>query len=174
MNEKFLEVILQRSSCRSFLPEPLEEQTIERLLGVMQRAPSAGNLQPWHFYVVTDDRSKEGLVQAAYGQSFLGEAPVVFVVCTVAERTAPRYGDRGRNLYCIQDTAAAIENLLLAAEALDLGGCWIGAFNEAAASNVLNIQRDMRPVAIIPVGHPARKPERTPRLPLSEVTTYVR
>ena len=90
MNEEFLEVILQRSSCRDFLADPLEKETIEKLLQAMQRAPSAGNMQPWHFYVVTAPELKQGLAQAAYGQAFLAKAPVVFVVCAVPERTVPR------------------------------------------------------------------------------------
>lgn len=173
MNEEFLEVILQRSSCRDFLADPLEKETIEKLLQAMQRAPSAGNMQPWHFYVVTAPELKQGLAQAAYGQAFLAKAPVVFVVCAVPERTVPRYGERGRDLYCIQDTAAVIENLLLAAEALGLGACWIGAFSEKAASSTLDLPAQFRPVAIVPVGRAARKARKTSRLPLSEVSTFL-
>lgn len=174
MNEECLEVILKRSSCRDFLPDPLKEDTVEKLLQVMQRAPSAGNMQPWHFYVVANPELKGKLARAAYGQNFLAEAPVVFVICAVPERTTPRYGDRGRYLYCIQDTAAAIENLLVAAQALGLGACWIGAFSEKAASSTLNLPPQFRPVALVPVGRPARKPFRTSRLLLSEVTTFLR
>ena len=173
MAEDLIGVILRRSSCRDFLPDALEEGVIEKLLEVMQRAPSAGNLQPWHFYAVTNSKLKESLAEAAHGQRFIAKAPVAFVACAVPERSGPRYGNRGRNLYCIQDTAAAVENLLLAAEALELGACWVGAFSEEAASKALELPPEQRPVAIVPVGRPAGESWKTSRLPLSEVATFL-
>jgi nitroreductase len=75
------------------------------------RAPSAGNVQPWHFYAVRDAHLRQALAAAAFGQSFVAQAPLVIVVCADADRSATRYGDRGRTLYCFQDTAAAITNM---------------------------------------------------------------
>jgi nitroreductase len=171
--ERFLEVIDRRWSCRRFYPAPLEDGTVRRLLEAMQRAPSAGNMQPWHFYVVRNAGLKQELVAAAYGQGFIAEAPVVFVVCAVPEKSAPRYGDRGRHLYSIQDTAAAVENLLLAVESLGLGACWVGAFMEDAAARALDLPQGRRPVAIVPVGRPAAKSTRTSRRSLRDVVTYL-
>ena len=173
MSEEPLNSILRRRSCRHFLSEPLREGDLELLLLAMQQAPSAGNRQPWFLYVVTDRATKERLAQSAFDQTFLSQAPVVFVVCTEPERSAARYRDRGRTLYCLQDTAAMVENLLIAATALGYGTCWIGAFDEEAARKVLNIPPHLRPVAIVPVGPGIRSEHATTRRPLSEITTFI-
>jgi nitroreductase len=171
----FWELIDARASVRQFSAgRDVSIAEVELLLGAAVRAPSAGNRQPWHFCVVRDPQVKQALAAAAYGQSFVAQAPVVIVVCTVPARSAARYGQRGTDLYCLQDTAAAAEHLLLAAVALGLGGCWVGAFDEDLAAEALTLSRAMRPVALIPIGQPAAAPKRrTERLPLSEVTTFV-
>jgi nitroreductase len=171
----FWQVLENRYSVREFdLSMGVSPETVERLLTAAIRAPSAGNRQPWHFYVVRDLAVRRALAAAAYGQEFVSQAPVAFVVCADAEQSAGRYGQRGRELYCLQDTAAAIEHILLAAVALGLGGCWVGAFDEQSASRALNLPRRHRPVAIVPVGKPASTPSaRTRRQSLESVTTYV-
>jgi nitroreductase len=101
-------------------------------------------------------------------------APVIIVVCADPERSAARYAQRGRELYCLQDTAAAAEHILLAAVALGLGGCWVGAFDESRAAKVLALPRHLRPVAILPIGKPAgERGIRTPRRPLHDTASFV-
>ena len=171
---EFFDVIESRHSIRRFDPAvEVPPETVERLLTAAILAPNAGNRQPWHFYVVRDPELREGLVAAARGQGFISQAPVAIVVCADAEQSAGRYGQRGRELYCLQDTAAAIENILLAAVSLGLGGCWVGAFDEAEAARVLDLPRHHRPVAILPIGKPAEAPSRRPRQPLKAVVTYL-
>lgn len=153
MSKDKLDFIFNRHSCRYFSQEPLREGDIELLMESLRWAPSAGNMQPWFFYVVKNEEVRENLAWAAYGQTFISEAPVVFVICADAEESASRYGHRGRSLYCIQDTAAAAENLLLSATALGYGSCWVGAFDEDRARRVFEIPDNLRPVAIIPVGY---------------------
>ena len=87
-----------------------------------------------------------------------GESPAVIVVTTKPELSASKYGERGSELYSIQDTAAAVEHILLSATALGLGGCWVGAFDEEATSQTLELSPTERPVAIIPLGYPDYKP----------------
>ncbi len=147
-----VDFILRRRSCRRFLPRTVRDEDVDLMCEVLQSAPTAGNLQPWYFYVVTDAAVKRELADAAYGQGFLAQAPVVFVICAEPERSAIRYGRRGRELYCIQDTAAATQNLLLAATALGYGSCWVGAFNEDKTRKALEIPAHLRPTAIVPVG----------------------
>lgn len=155
----FWEVLEARRSVRDFETErDVPSEMVTRLLDAAIRAPSAGNCQPWYFFVVRDQAVKNALAQAALNQWFLSHAPVVVVVCAEPERSALRYGDRGRRLYSLQDTAAATENLLLAAVALGLGACWVGAFDEEEASRALELPPHLRPVAIIPMGYPARRP----------------
>lgn len=159
------DAIYGRQSVRSFdSTKDVPQELVEKLLQAAVQAPSAGNVQPWRFVVVRDKQLKEGLVDAAFGQDFIAEAPVAVVVCADLEASSYSYGRRGSELYVIQDTAAAIENLLLAAYAEGLGTCWVGAFNEQTCASVLNLPKNIRPVAIVPVGYPrhvGKKPSKT-------------
>lgn len=87
--------------------------------------------------------------------------------------SARTYGDRGRQLYCLQDTAAAVENLMLAATGEGLGACWVGAFDEAAATRALGLPAGWRPVALVPVGYPAEAAPARSRRPLDEVCVWL-
>jgi nitroreductase len=170
----FWQVLAGRRSVRAFArTKNVSNEQIQQLLQAAIAAPSAGNMQPWFFYVVRDLEVRQRLAQAAWGQDFVAEASVAIVVCAEPERSARRYGERGRELYCLQDTAAATENILLTAVALDLAACWVGAFDEAAAAQALHLPPTQRPVAILPIGHPAESPSRRPRRPLSEVSRTV-
>ena len=166
------EAIKGRRSIRRFTRENVSEDDLRRLLECAIMAPSAGNLQSWEFVVVRDAKRKRGLSAAALDQTFIEEAPVVVVVCANEMRSGRGYGNRGVTLYCLQDTAAAIQNLLLAAHALGLGACWVGAFHEEEARTVLKVPRGIRPVAIVPLGHPDESPWDRERRPLSEVVHY--
>ncbi|MBE3586146.1 MULTISPECIES: nitroreductase family protein [Desulfofundulus] len=169
-----LSLVRGRYSVRHYRPDPLPEALLDQLLEAARWAPSAGNLQPWFFYVVTRQEKKEALARAALNQRFITQVPVVIVVCAEPERSARVYGERGRKLYCIQDTAAAIQNILLTASALGLGTCWVGAFNEDQVRECLEIPPQFRPVAIIPVGYPADDPARRPkRRELEDIVSYI-
>ena len=164
--------IKERRSVRAFTPEMVSEEEIMKIIDAARWAPSAGNIQPWEFVIVRRPEIKRGLSAAALNQTFIEEAPVVIVVCANENRSSWGYGERGRTLYCLQDTAAATQNMLLAAYALGLGTCWVGAFREEDVRRVLNIPRGVRPVAIVPVGHPAEKPRPRPRRSLREIVHY--
>lgn len=166
------EAIKSRRSVRAFTNEQVSDEEVMKLIDATRWAPSAGNIQPWEFVVVCDSEIKRGLAVAASEQTFIEEAPVVIVVCANQLRSSSGYGSRGANLYCLQDTAAATQNMLLAAHALGLATCWVGAFQEEEARKVLNIPNGVRPVAIIPVGHPAEKPEVPERRLLSEIVHH--
>ena len=163
------EAIKSRRSVRAFMREDVSQEDIEKLIDAARWAPSAGNIQPWEFIVVRKPEIKRKLSIAALHQTFIEEAPVVIVVCANQMRSGRGYGARGVNLYCLQDTAAAIQNMLLAATALGLATCWVGAFREEEAKRALNIPDGVRPIAIIPVGHPAERPMARSRRPLSEI-----
>jgi len=148
------ETIKKRHSVRSFNPnKDVPQELIEKIIEAANCAPSAGGIYPTNFVMVRDQEMKIRLGEAALAQMFIAEAPVVIVVVADLEKTASRYGERGRNLYAIQDAAAATENLLLAATALNLGTCWVGAFSEEEVSQILKLKKSQRPLAIIPVGY---------------------
>lgn len=158
-----LECIKTRRSIRSFVPKDIPESIIREILTAGIHAPSSGNIQNWEFIVVRDRKTKKLLSESALHQKFIEEAGVVIVVCSDWKRVERAYGRRGRELYSVQNTAAAIQNILLAAWDLGLGTCWIGAFDEEDVKKILKIPKDIKPVAIIPVGYPENvenKPER--------------
>ena len=167
-----LDAIKGRRSVREFKPEPVKEADLQKILEAAQWAPSAGHCQPLELVVVRDEAVKQKLVRAALGQSFIAEAPIVLVVCADVARTSSRYGKRGADLYCIQDTAAAVQNIHLAAYALGYATCWIGAFDEGEAADAIKAPANVRPLAIIPVGKPAEKPSAPRRMPLEEIVHH--
>jgi nitroreductase len=154
-----IRAIFERRSIRALGPDPLPEKDLELLLRCLEAAPSAGNLQPWFFYVVKNPELKRQLCKLSFNQKAVEQAPVVFVVCAVPEESAKQYGDAGRNLFCIQDTAAAVQNILLAAHDLGYGAVWIGVLNGQEIAACLNLPAGQQPVALIPVGQPAETPK---------------
>ena len=165
------EAIKGRRSIRAFKPQDVPKETVEKLIDAARHAPSAGNIQPWEFIIARKQDTKRKLAQAAY-QAFIEEASVVIVVCSNEKRAEVGYGVRGKTLYCIQDTAAATQNILLTAYSLGLGTCWIGAFNEAQAKKAVNAPEEMRPVAMISVGYPNKVPSQRNRRPLNQIMHY--
>jgi nitroreductase len=163
MSDSCIKRIQERQSIRRYSSEPIPEQDIEEILDTAFSAPSAGNRQPWRIVQITRQDLKDKLATAAGGQTFLAQAPVVFVACGVPQESAARYGERGHDLYVIQDTAALVENLLLAIHLLGYASCWIGAFTETQVANTLNIPAGIRPVAIIPIGKMAGKSPPKPK-----------
>jgi len=169
---ELFEAIKTRRSIRAFTNEEVSEEEVRKLIDAARHAPSAGNIQPWEFVIVRDPQRKHRLAAAALNETFIEEAPVVIVVCTNEIQSDLGYGDRGVTLYCLQDTAAATQNILLAACALGLGTCWVGAFYEEEVRKVVNAPRGVRPVAIVPVGHPAEKPSPRLKRPVTDIVHY--
>ena len=167
-----LQAIKGRRSIRAFKNQDVPAETVEKLIDAARWAPSAGNIQPWEFIIVRKPEIKRRLVEATLGQMFIEEAPVVIVVCANEERSSQGYGVRGKTLYCIQDTAAAIQNIHLTAYSLGLGTCWVGAFREEETREILKIPQGIRPVAMIPVGYPAEVPAARSRKPISQIVHY--
>lgn len=164
-----LEVIQSRRAVRRYAPDPVSDEQLEPLLEAMRWAPSAGNAQPWRVKVVRDAETKGKLAGAALGQRFVAEAPVALVIAVHLDEAHRAYGQRGVDLYCLQDTGTAVQNLMLAAHAAGLGTCWVGAFRESEVAAALGLPRHLRPVAIIPLGVPAEAPAAPRRKPLSEL-----
>lgn len=158
-----IEAIKKRRSIRQFKDRPIPVEILDALKESLIWAPSAGNLQSRLFYFIFDPSKKRALAEVALFQYFIAEAPLVVGACTDLgiERS---YGSRGRDLYAIQDVAASIQNLLLTAQSHGLGTCWIGAFNEEEAANIIQVPRGYRIVSLVPVGYPAEDPPPPPRV----------
>ncbi|MBN2823257.1 MAG: nitroreductase family protein [Coriobacteriia bacterium] len=170
---EFSDVLSKRRSVRHFNTKlAVSDQDLHALLRAAVSAPSAGNIQPWRFYIVRSPEARERLA-AALPQRWATSAPVVIVVCVDPRPCAARYSDRGEYLYSIQDTAAATQNILLAAVDRGLATCWIGAFDECAVADAIGATRPITPVAVIPVGFSAESSAKPARRPLDEVTTWL-
>jgi nitroreductase len=164
-----LDAIRKRRSVRVFKNKDVPNSIIQTLIDAARWAPSAGNTQPWEFIIVTKPDAKRELAEAGLGQGFIEEAPLVIVICADENRSSQRYGTRGKTLYCIQDIAASIQNIQLAACSLGLATCWVGAFKEDEAKKILEIPSEIRHVALIPVGYGAEIPEPRSRRPISQI-----
>lgn len=167
--DNILSLIRSRRSVRKFTSAPLPQGCEDSLLEAFRWAPSGGNAQPWHVRVVRRDDLKQRLCQASLSQRVVAQAAVVYVVCADLDRAFKAYKQRGVELYCLQDTAAAIQNLLLAAHAMDLGACWVGAFQESSVVEILELPSHLRPIALVAVGIPAEDPRVPPRRPTEEI-----
>lgn len=175
------ETLATRRSVRRYTDEPLTDVQISQLLWAAQgitregrgrTAPSAGGLYPLELYLATargvfhyrpeshdlevmaGEDVRGPLSKAALGQEAVRDAPAVFVVTAVFERTAAKYGDRAVR-YVHLESGHAAQGLLLEAVALDLGGVPIGAFDDGGVRGALGLPQDREPLYIIPVGHPA-------------------
>ena len=155
--------MIARRSVRSFSEKEVPEYIIYDIILHAHRAPSTGNLQARDFIIVDDSYVKQSLGKAALNQEFLVEAPVDIVVCANLSRIKP-YARRGLELYCIQDSAAAVDHILLLAVEYGLATCWVGAFNEAEVKTILKLPDYVKPVAIIPLGYPKSTSEPTSRI----------
>ena len=148
---------------REFERKEISKKIIEELIEALMWAPSAGNLQSRKFYFIFNEKIKEKLAEAALGQSFIKEAPLVIVGCADLNIES-HYGERGKNLYSICDVSASLENALLYLTEKNLASCWVGAFNEIEVSKILNLPENLRPIAILPVGYPKNIPSPPPRI----------
>ena len=153
-----LDLIFRRRSIRKYSDKAVQRDTITLLLKAAMAAPSARATDPWRFMVVDDPgllkRIAEGL---PYGK-MLANAPAGIVVCGDIEAA------NGQELsYLLQDCSAAIENLLLAASALGIGGCWLGVHpNEeriAYIRDLFSLPKKLIPVSAIALGYPDEQPK---------------
>lgn len=170
---ELIDVIEKRVSVRKYSDSPLREEMIDRILKVIQRAPSAGNLQAYQVYTVRDQLSRKKLVSAAGGQEFIAEAPVTFVFCAVPELSGIKYGERGRNLYSIQDATIACTFAMLAALDNGLGSVWVGAFDVQEVQNVLGCKKDIVPIAMLPIGISRETPGQSSRRKIEDINKFV-
>ena len=170
LNEKdFLDLISTRHSVRAFKDIPIPEDKINTIIDISSRGPSAGNLQSYQIFIVSKMTEKEKLVESAHGQEYIAQAPLVMVFCAEPKRCAVEYGSRGEELFCIQDATIACAYSQMAAHSLGLSSVWIGSFDEEKVSEILKLEKDIRPVAILPIGFSNETPEITNRRPINEM-----
>jgi len=147
-----IQAILGRRSIRRFLQKPVEPEKVDCLLECACAAPSAANTRPWHFVVVDNRPTLDAIGEAHPYGKMLYQAPLAIVVC----------GDPGKNdfarLYWEEDCSAAMQNLQVAARALELGSVWLGVHptpeREQAIRHILGIPRDIAVLGVSAIGYP--------------------
>lgn len=153
-----IENIMTRTSIRQFRAQPVEQDKVDILLKAAMAAPSALNLQPWHFIVIND---KETIALLSGKQPT--NAPLMIAVCGDTDKTMLPDGSTKLPDFWVEDVSAATENLLLAAHALGLGAVWTGVYpamdRTAEVANVLNCPQNIVPLAVVRVGYPDESPE---------------
>jgi len=166
-----IDAIKTRKSVRAYLDKPVENEKLDTILKAARLAPSAVNLQEWRFVVVRDSDKRKKLVEAAKGQTFVGEAPVVLVACAETDNHVMTCGQL---CYPI-DVAIALDHITLAAVELGLGTCWIGKFDEKKVKEILGIPEEIRVVGLMPLGYPSDPSlVEKRRLPLEKIVKYER
>jgi 5,6-dimethylbenzimidazole synthase len=184
--------IKERRSCRNYVPEPVSEDAIEKILEAATWAPSPLNLQPWEFIVVTNKEVKEKIFSEAercrtwalektgwewlksYDVDFLKSAPVIIAIVGNPKKTGvDMFQDEGGVGYQ-HACAAATQNMHLAAHALGLGSLWFTFFDKKPVREILGINPEKTPLALMSLGKPAGEPQHLPRKDANEKATYIR
>jgi 5,6-dimethylbenzimidazole synthase len=184
--------IRERRSCRTFLPDPVSEDAIEKILEAAIWAPSPINGQPWEFIVITNQQVKEKLFAEGdrackwaleksgwkwlghYNVDFLQCAPVIIAVIGDPKKSgADTFMDEGGAGYQ-HACAAAVQNMHLMAHSLGLGSLWYTLYDMKNVRKILNVDPEKRVMALICIGKPGGKPQQTPRKEVKDKTTYLR
>lgn len=149
---EFSRVIASRYSVRDYRRTEIPEDVLNSVLQAFVMAPTAANRQSMGVVVVRTE-GREAELRRVYAADWFVQAPVVLVACAVTSGCWVRRSD-GKS-YADVDVAIAMDHMVLAATNLGLGTCWIGAFDPAAAREVLALPEGVEPIAMTPLGYPA-------------------
>ncbi|HMK36244.1 MAG TPA: nitroreductase family protein [Desulfomonilaceae bacterium] len=185
------DVIKGRRSCRKYLPDPVGEDLVEKIIEAAMWAPSPANNQPWEFVAVTNrdvigkifeeaDYRKKILYEKSgwkwinrYDVGFLKDVPLIIAVLGDPKKSgADLFLTHGAEAYQ-HACSAAIQNMLLTAHAVGLGGLWFTLFEKDSIRQILNIATDLDPVALVCIGKPGGDPFPTPRKEMKEKIRYI-
>lgn len=164
----FFDLTKKRFSVRKYEEKMVEKEKIEKILEAARMAPSAVNFQPCHFIVITDPELK-AKVTSAYRRDWIQAAPVIIVACGDHEQSWKR---RDGKDHCDIDVAIAVDHLILAAASIDLGTCWVCAFDAEKVHEVLSLPDNLEAVALVPLGYPAEEKGEKERKDLSQLVSW--
>ncbi len=158
--------IFERRSIRNYTDAPVSDENIEKLLKAAMAAPTAGNQQEWEFIVIKDRHILDSIPKVHPYAAMLKKAPLAIAIC--ADR------DRENHVgYWVQDCAAATQNILLEAQHLGLGACWLGIHPREkrvkGLKDILSLPDNVMPLSLVAVGHPAEKKKPADRFDKSKI-----
>jgi nitroreductase len=163
-----MEAIKKRESVRGYKDQPVEDEKLNLVLEAGRLAPSASNRQEWRYVVVKDRAKRQKLMNAASGQRFVAEAPIVIAACAETDNHVMRCGQL---CYPI-DVAISVDHMTLKAVEEGLGTCWIGAFDEDPVKDILGIPKEIRVVALLTLGYPKAVSGTKSRKKLHDIVRY--
>ena len=165
LQNDFIDMILTRRSVRKFSGKEIEDEKLQAILKCGAFAPTAKNTKAWKFIVTKDKNAFAKIIAANQYASAVKTADVVIAVCIDYDKSLPGYEPI--------DASAAAENILLAAHALGLGGCWIGTYPNAdrvdAMKEIFELPENIDVINLIALGYP----DEEPRQPMRDYTHYV-
>jgi nitroreductase len=164
----FFELVEQRHSVRGYRSDPVEPEKLRRILEAARLAPTAANRQEFRVIALPTAQRQAELKQV-YGRDWFVEAPLVLAVCAIPGQSWVR--SDGKN-YSDVDAAIVMDHMVLAATALGLGTCWIGAFDAAAARRVFELEPGWEPVLLSPLGYARDNSFKKQRKSLEELVVY--
>ncbi len=163
------EAIQARYSVREYLPTPVPEELLLKVLDAARLAPSSSNRQDWRFIVVRDEDRRRRLAAAANNQMWMAGAPAIIAAIgtdpsSIMTCGTPRYA---------VDASIAITHMTLAAVEEGLGTCWIGAFSQEKVREILGVSKDCMVVTVMPLGYHRPGPSGTRmRKRLEDIVRY--
>lgn len=166
---EFTKLIQERFSARSYLPKEVDKKTLDRLLSMVNTAPSAGNLQAFRIVVISDKQKKADLAHACNDQEFISQAPLVLIFLADLRASGKKYGEMGMRLFAIQDATIATTYAMLAATELGLASVWVGAIETQEVMRLANAADYEIPVAVLPIGYTDEKPGKKERKKLEQL-----
>ena len=161
----FTELIRSRYSVRAYKRDPVPEALLARVLEAARLAPTAANRQAFRLFVIRTEGRREELSRV-YSRAWFVDAPLVLGVCSLPAEAWVR---RDGKSYADVDAAIVMDHLILAATSEGLGTCWVGAFDPAAARDLLSLPEGVEPIAFTPLGYPADKPTEKKRKSLEQL-----
>jgi len=193
------EAIEARRSIRRYKDKPVPPEMLDKVLEAARIAPSTSNTQSWKFKVVTDPAVRKQIRDSAYGQRFIEQAPVVIACCLDFDAFKERgrqtlrlvmsgvrpslemmlrsvKGSKSKDfdpervvINGTMNVSIAVEHMILAAQELGLGTCWVRAFDAPAIAEILDLPQSVAVLSLLPIGWPDESPKARPRKEMEEI-----
>jgi len=153
-----IDVMLKRRSIRKFQDKQVPWDNVIALINCALNAPIAGNVINVKFITIRDKGNREAVAKACHEQMWMAQAPLHIAVIGEPQHQKRYYGSRGEKLYTIQNCANCAMSIIIAAESVGLGSCWVGSFDEDEIRSVLGLPENVNCHCIIPIGYADEKP----------------
>lgn len=167
----FDKVLKARHSVRKYSMKKVSFSDVVAVCEAACFAPMAGNIFTIRLIIVSDEKKKAELAEAALGQEFIAKAPYIIIICSDLQQVKRSYGSRAE-IYARQQAGAAVENMFLKVMDLGLATCWVGAFDDNAVKRILQIPEQIQVEALLPIAYAFGKEEAKKKLELKQILHF--